>query len=487
MKTVVLNQRNLKALIEKVESLRKRAELLGLTLPAIRVTRQWDETDKKGRVWSLAEVEIEAPVVKLDGWRFAAKVEPLVGTESGSENLVKRCGGYDGDLPESLRTTDTRCDHCKTVRPRSAVYALTHEDGRWIQVGRDCLRDFLGHPDAERLADWLAMFEQMMDPAKWRDERDDDWGREEFEGGKFSIDPETWLTFVAAAVERYGWLSATKAREFDRPSTSSRAFDGMFSKDRDDRLHPTEHNATDAKAAGEWAQALGGEDGRGLNDYEWNLRVLSQAGGIGWRNLALAASLLQAWRRDTGRIPEPEGKRPSEWQGIIGQRGEWTLTVKTVADYDTEFGLMHLNVAENAGGNLFVWRSGRTLGKVGETVRVKATVKEHGSGKVESRRSSPERRSLRPSTLTQWRRMEMAVRLPRRYITRYNRFGPVRVELHTDKPDDLGRFRYAMLWLQDCDADVSAGIPAGIRERAQEFFGVPPAKLAVDNPVPTVV
>jgi len=380
MKTVVLNQRNLKALTEKVESLRKRAELLGLMLPAIRVTRQWDETDKKGRVWSLAEVEIEAPLVKLDGWRFAAKVEPLVGTENGSENLVKRCGGYDGDLPESLRTTDTRCDHCKTVRPRSAVYALAHDDGRWIQVGRDCLRDFLGHPDAERLAEWLAMFEQTTDPAKWRDPDDeDDWGRDELSGGKFTVALDIWLAYVAAAIEKYGWLSSKKAQEFDRTPTYTKALDGMFPPPHaeDLKLTPTDQNKADAGAAVEWATLLGGDDGRGLNDYEWNLRVLAGAGGIGWRNLALAASLLQAWRRATGRIPDPEGRRASEWQGIVGQRAEWTLTVKTVADYDTDFGLMHLTVAEDTDGNTFVWRSGGRLGDVGETVRVKATVKAH--------------------------------------------------------------------------------------------------------------
>lgn len=52
----------------------------------------------------------------------------------------------------------------------------------------------------------------------------------------------------------------------------------------------------------------------------------------------------------------------------------------------------------------------------------------------------------------------------------------MRVELHTD-PDELGRCRYAMFWMQDRDADVVAGTPAGIRERAQEFFAIPPQEV----------
>lgn len=51
--------------------------------------------------------------------------------------------------------------------------------------------------------------------------------------------------------------------------------------------------------------------------------------------------------------------------------------------------------------------------------------------------------------------------------------GPMRVEVHS-QPDSLGRCRYTMFWMQDCDADVVAGARAGIRERAQEFFAVPP-------------
>jgi hypothetical protein len=382
MQTVILNQRYLTRLTEKVESLRKRAVLIGLTEPRMTVLRQWDEKDKKGRVWPMAEVEIEAPVVRLDGWHFAAKVEAIIGTADGSENIVKRCAGYEGDLPPVLRTTGTQCDHCHTARPRLAVYALTHDDGRWIQVGRNCLRDFLGHPDAERLAEFLAQLSQLFSD-EWarRDDEDDDYDVEGFRGGAFTIAVSQWLTFVAAAVEAYGWLSVTKAREFEQPSTSSRTFDGMFAKDKQDRLHPTEQNATDANAAVDWAKALGGDEPHTLSDYLWNVRTLAHANSIGFRNLGLAASILQTWRRETGQLPDADlnGKTrpPSEWQGVVGQRAEFTLTVIHVAEYDTQFGLMHLTVADDPAGNTFVWRSGNTLGDVGETVRVKASVKAH--------------------------------------------------------------------------------------------------------------
>lgn len=59
--------------------------------------------------------------------------------------------------------------------------------------------------------------------------------------------------------------------------------------------------------------------------------------------------------------------------------------------------------------------------------------------------------------------------------------GPVKtVEVESD-PDKLGRCRYTMLWMQDCDADISAGIPAGIRQKAQCFFAVPPLPDEVGN------
>lgn len=60
----------------------------------------------------------------------------------------------------------------------------------------------------------------------------------------------------------------------------------------------------------------------------------------------------------------------------------------------------------------------------------------------------------------------------------------MRVEIHSG-PDSLGRYRYAMFWNAFRDADVSAHIPAGIGERAQEFFAVPPMEAKDDNPSET--
>jgi len=68
------------------------------------------------------------------------------------------------------------------------------------------------------------------------------------------------------------------------------------------------------------------------------------------------------------------------------------------------------------------------------------------------------------------------------YVASQNDLGPVSVEIGTDA-DDLGRCHFTMLWMQDCDADVVAGLPAGVRQRAQCFFTQPPLPLEVGNVV----
>lgn len=65
--------------------------------------------------------------------RFAAPTV-LLRLAPGSEGLVDR---------ESIRPGE--CDHCHTVRPRSSVLIVRNEDTKETkQVGRSCVKDFLG-------------------------------------------------------------------------------------------------------------------------------------------------------------------------------------------------------------------------------------------------------------------------------------------------------------------------------------------------------
>lgn len=66
--------------------------------------------------------------------------------------------------------------------------------------------------------------------------------------------------------------------------------------------------------------------------------------------------------------------------GYVGEvrvRMDFTLTVQHVHSYDTDFGTTYINVCKDAAGNTVVYKGSNGWMK-GETLTVKATVKEHG-------------------------------------------------------------------------------------------------------------
>ena len=78
---------------------------------------------------------------------FVGKLEPH---EAGT--IVKSIPGF--DLPESYQTADPmHCEHCNTSRRRSATFIVKKND-ELVQVGRGCLKDFLGHKSPEQYASY---------------------------------------------------------------------------------------------------------------------------------------------------------------------------------------------------------------------------------------------------------------------------------------------------------------------------------------------
>lgn len=67
------------------------------------------------------------------------------------------------------------------------------------------------------------------------------------------------------------------------------------------------------------------------------------------------------------------------WVGTTGQRSEFTVCCRKVLRFDSYYGRFALVLATDADGNEIVWKtSGAAVPDEGETVRIRAGVKEHG-------------------------------------------------------------------------------------------------------------
>jgi hypothetical protein len=64
--------------------------------------------------------------------------------------------------------------------------------------------------------------------------------------------------------------------------------------------------------------------------------------------------------------------------GTVGKREVFTLAVRNVMTFDGTYGTTFIHILHDAAGNLVVYKGTKRLAQKGETVTVKATVKDHG-------------------------------------------------------------------------------------------------------------
>ena len=67
----------------------------------------------------------------------------------------------------------------------------------------------------------------------------------------------------------------------------------------------------------------------------------------------------------------------SQHVGAVGERRDFTLTVKAVPSFDTAYGTMYVHICRDDAGNVVIYK-GKEIAEKGQTITLKATIKAHG-------------------------------------------------------------------------------------------------------------
>lgn len=354
------------------------------------VADRWDAAGMKrnGEVMEWMSVTVTGQSPRFDGWRFVATLEPVV-TESGEAlSLVMSVPGE--SCPAEFVGRHGQCDHCKCHRNRKQTFVVGHDDGRFAVVGRQCLRDFLGHQSPHNLASWAEILMQLNAIG---------CSAESFEGGCGSYEKawplESILEVTCGVIREFGWVSRSAAFDSSRATASGVSMivdpprgwqSAQEARDLAEKCAVREAEVAEAAEALEWLQSLDMDSlvAQG-NTYLVNLVVLARVGVVSRKTLGLACSMIAAHRRAKGEeiARRMKAEADNRLAGSVKQRSEFVVVVERIIPQDGTYGTTYITIMTGIGeGNIrfpMVWfASGNHDLEENNTYRIKATVKSHG-------------------------------------------------------------------------------------------------------------
>jgi hypothetical protein len=384
-KTFQIREERMEEFQTKIDGLNKKAAKLGVSPVSFKVIKtelipaRNEFGIATGEEYALHHVTIEGATPKLPGWTFSGVVEH---TPAG--NIIKVVPGQEIDT--KYREAKSVCDHCGHDRHRKETFIVRHENGEVKQIGRQCLRDFLGGSSPQRIAEMLQFVVSVMDLG------DEDLGS----WGGSATPMYSVLNILAQAmvfVKRYGFVSRAAARAYAEKSGETRYITTTADevlrtyekpKDKQDKEWlqnhlPTEEDLEDAKKVVEWIKGLAGD-----SDYEHNLKTLVELGVFKHAKIGIVVSGAGVWAREQGKAKLRESRAKenaaSQWVGEVGKRQVFDLTlvdIKNLGD-NAWGGCSVLHRFKDTDGNIFTWfASKEAVGEVGQTLKLKATIKKH--------------------------------------------------------------------------------------------------------------
>ena len=334
-----IHENNWDSFKDKVEKLNRKIKRLGLDFEEFSIIADpvgyefFEDENKPGQGHKVYEVLVAGKIVRVEGWEFVARLRHdkeagvMVDTQPGKE------------CPVQYREADHRnCDHCHTKRYRKDTFVLRNvETDEYMQVGRQCLRDFYGH-DIDKIAKlaefWFECHRAALEPVD-NTPRDPN-----------SINLESCLAFTVRAIAESGWISRGTAYGMeDITSTADQALNIMASAFRWTGLGyvtpepgPTvQERETVRDAISYWLDIV--ENKTNLNDFEHNIGIIAKSTYVSYKDVGRAAAMIMSYQKAMDRLKAAELRKTlvgkSEHVGAVGdvlENMEFTVEMRRMVE-----------------------------------------------------------------------------------------------------------------------------------------------------------
>lgn len=322
----------------------------------------------------------------IAGWHLLAVIAPVVQADNTTIGMPTIVPGETARL--DLIENWNRCDHCKARRFRTETFVVENESGERKQIGRNCLRDFLGH-DPSAMVAWLdATFSLVTDEDVLA------WGS----SAERLYSPDQIIAFAARIVATDGrYVGKAKAEIENTSSTMDHFWWGWNARGKAreefDEDFPYNHPAIQPLIASTTkALALLAETPAEKidNDWMWSIRNTTGLKYVQRRQVGIIASavilgqrLQEREAREVAQVAQAKARaaavgREPQHLGAIGQRLTIPVTVEFSRSFDGQYGTRTLVKFRTAEGDLVQWwATGFFEVENGAQVTVTGTVKAH--------------------------------------------------------------------------------------------------------------
>lgn len=388
-RTFKIPEGNMRLFEERLNKLIKRSKKLNsepigfkiLNTILIPITEDGEET---GGFETYFEIEVIGSAPKLEGWDFIGTIDHNRDDSGKVVNLLRNVPGK--SIPHKYHDVGTNCDHCGKNIYRKDTF-IVEKDGDTKQVGRSCLKDFLGHKNPEQVAQY-AQFVIGLEGALNSLE-------DECNERNYRVDPTylrdeifTWATTV---VRERGFVSKSAVDNgFPGLPTSSvihgnlnphwilRQRGGQEEFERRYKVTRIAEDEVTAKETIDWIKTNPGE-----GDFIFNLKQLVKLGQVKGKHFGFIAAAVNSYIKERDKTVYEKKQAEeivNEPIGILGERVTFEAEVINVRNYQgTSFnyhdnGVRSIYTMKTKDNKVVVWFSSPGKMEKGKMVTVTGTI-----------------------------------------------------------------------------------------------------------------
>jgi hypothetical protein len=348
------------ALEHKFEQVNKRAKKLGVPEITLTIIKTWDRPlrdeegrkDEWGRTEKVHTVKVTGDTPKLAGWDFLATIEHKTGG-----NVIRAVpGAKEEDIKAFYEAKPHYCDWCKKSRNRVDTFIVrNHDDGSMKQVGRNCIKDFLGGKDPKSILHWFNWRNELGGYVEEAEEKERGSGRRQ----EYEIPVENVLTAVATCVRKMGYIKSSGPQGYNGSTPDSVRIllftrPNKDNKDWFEAMIPTDADKAKAKEVLDWFNAL--PETEKTSPFTHNIDVIVKGGKASARDIGIVGALLPMHDRFINGEREKKAPKSNDHVGQVGDKIPPTkVTVIRTRVISGQFGSTQIVTMEDEKGNNLVW------------------------------------------------------------------------------------------------------------------------------------